>query len=158
MVIAKGLTVKLPRWDRIYFVVFLATILAVAAYAVVLFAPLIQMSSGSRKNLLADGNMRAITLSLLPVLVAGFNLMIVPRRSAPGRSAKISLGFSTVLMYLFVVAGIWSVGIFFAPSAMLITAAAVGSLVPRRERTVFAKSPQGSKSGRGGGKRNRNKG
>lgn len=141
MKIAKGFVVKLPRWDRIYFIVFLSAILAVAAYAIVLFAPLIQMSTGARKNLVMNGNTLAITVTLLPVLVAGFNLLVVPRRSVPGRSAKISLGFSTVLMYLFILAGIWSVGIFFAPAAILMTAAAVGSLVRRRGRTVFAKSP-----------------
>ena len=158
MVLAKGLVVKLPRWDRIYLVVFSATILAIAAYAVVVFAPLIQMSSGSRISLLTDGNTLAISVSLVPVLVSGLNLLVVPRRTAPSRSAKINLWISTFLMYLFVVVGIWSVGIFFFPSAVLMTAAAVASMVPRRERTVFAKSPQGSKSGRGGGKRIRNKG
>jgi hypothetical protein len=132
--------VKLPRWDRIYFVVFLATIFAVAAYAVVLFAPLIQMSSGSRKNLIAGGNILAVTVSLLPVLVVGFNLLVIPRRSAPSRSAKISLLFSTLLMYVFVVAAIWSIGIFFAPAAILMTVAAVGALLPRRKHGVIVKS------------------
>jgi hypothetical protein len=47
MVLMKGFVVKLPRWDRIYFVVFLVTIFAVAAYAVVLFVPMIQFSSSS---------------------------------------------------------------------------------------------------------------
>jgi len=140
MVLMKGFVVKLPRWDRIYFVVFLATIFAVAAYAVVLFVPMIQFSSGSRKTLFAGGNTFAVALSLLPVLVAGFNLLVVPRRSAPGMSAKISLGFSTVLMYLIVLAGIWSIGLFFAPAAILMSAAAVGALLPRRKRTVIAKS------------------
>jgi hypothetical protein len=55
-------------------------------------------------------------------------------------SAKISLGFSTVLMYLIVLAGIWSIGLFFAPAAILMSAAAVGALLPRRKRTVIAKS------------------
>jgi len=43
-------------------------------------------------------------------------------------------------MYVFVVLGIWSIGIFFAPAALLMTAAAVGALLPRRKRTVIAKS------------------
>jgi hypothetical protein len=141
MVLAKGLVVKLLRWDRIYLVVFVAAILAVAAYAVVVFAPLIHLSSGSRISLLTNGNTLAISVSLVPVLVAGFNLLVVPKRSAPGRSAKISLGFSTLLMYLFVLVAIWSVGMFFTPAAILMTAAAVASLVPRRERTVIANSP-----------------
>jgi len=130
--------VKLPRWDRIYFVVFLATILAVAVYAVLVFVPLNQGSSS--KPVLSGVNTLAIAVSLLPVLVTGFNLLVVPRRSAPGRSAKISLSFSTLLMYVFVVLGIWSIGIFFAPAALLMTAAAVGALLPRRKRTVIAKS------------------
>ena len=129
---------KLPRWDRIYFVVFLATILAVAVYAVLVFVPLNQGSSS--KPVLSGVNTLAIAVSLLPVLVTGFNLLVVPRRSAPGRSAKISLSFSTLLMYVFVVLGIWSIGIFFAPAALLMTAAAVGALLPRRKRTVIAKS------------------
>lgn len=129
---------KLPRWDRIYFVVFVATILTIAAYAVVVFAPLIQVSNGSRKNLLTDGNTFAIAVSLLPVLVAASNLLVVPSRAAPGRSAKTNLWISTILMYLFVVAGIWSIGIFFFPSAVLMTAAAVASLVPRRARALVA--------------------
>jgi len=130
--------VKLPRWDRIYFVVFLATILAVAVYAVLVFVPLNQGSSS--KPVLSGVNTLAIAVSLLPVLVTGFNLLVVPRRSAPGRSAKISISFSTLLMYVFVVLGIWSIGIFFAPAALLMTAAAVGALLPRRKRTVIAKS------------------
>ena len=162
MVLAKGLVVKLPRWDRIYFVVFLASVLAVAAYVVVLFAPLIQGTSSVEgdygKTLLANGNTLAVAVSLLPVVVAGSNLLVVPRRAAPTGSAKINLWISTVLLYLFVVLTIWSLGIFFAPSAILMTAASVASLVPRRERSVTGRSPQGSKSGRGGGKRNRNKG
>ena len=129
---------KLPRWDRIYFVVFLATILAVAVYAVLVFVPLNQGSSS--KPVLSGVNTLAIAVSLLPVLVTGFNLLVVPRRSAPGRSAKISISFSTLLMYVFVVLGIWSIGIFFAPAALLMTAAAVGALLPRRKRTVIAKS------------------
>ena len=133
---AKNLTVRLPRWDRIYFVVFLATIFAVAAYSVLVFVPLDERFSS--KPLLAGSNTLVITVSLLPVLVVGFNLLVVPRRSASGRSAKINLSFSTLLMYSFVVLAIWWIGIFFAPAAILMPAAAVGAQVPRRKRTVIA--------------------
>jgi hypothetical protein len=152
---------KLPRWDRIYFFVFFATVFAAVGFGVVLFVPLIQGTSSVdgeyRKTLLADGNTLVVIVSLIPIMLAGFTLMVVPKEGGPDKSAKINLWISTVFTYLFIAWTIWSLGILFFPTAILLTAASVGSAVRRRERTVFARSPEESKSGRGGGKRNRNK-
>jgi hypothetical protein len=155
----QSFAMKLTRWDRIYFFVFFATIFAIVGFGIVLFVPLIQDSSSVdgeyRKTLLAEGNTLLVVVSLIPIILAGFSLLLIPKEGAPDRSGKINLWISTVLIYLFVVWTIWSLGILFFPTAMLMTAASVGSAVRRRERTVSAKSADESKSGRGGGKRNR---
>ncbi|MCI0834821.1 MAG: hypothetical protein J4N66_08605 [Chloroflexi bacterium] len=154
----------LPRWDRIYFFAFSATVFAVLGYMVLLFVPLIERVSSTdgepnvhtRLTLLATGQVTPVLLSLLPVVVTAGTLLAIPRYGQPNRSGKINLWLSTVLIYVFVVISIWSVGILFAPSAILLTAAAVGSLV--RRRGPGSRTAQESKSGRGGGKRRRNRG
>lgn len=153
----------LPRWDRIYFFVVSATIFAIVAYAAVLFAPLIQIEDSvtgevTQITLLDNGQTEIVLLSLLPIALAASTLLVVPRRGVPDRGARINLWFSTFLIYVFVVLFILSNGILFIPSAILMTAAAVGSQIRRRGRRVFASAPDESKSGRGGGKRRRNKG
>ena len=151
----------LPRWDRIYFFAFFATVFAVLGYLVILFYPMMSVSSSEfegvrRRTLLATGQVTPVLISLLPVVVAAGTLVALPRDRQPGRSGKIILWLSTFLVYVFVVISIWSVGILFAPSAILLTAAAVGSMVRRRgPRSQLAQQP---KSGRGGGKRRRNRG
>ncbi|MCI0882681.1 MAG: hypothetical protein J4O05_11275, partial [Chloroflexi bacterium] len=107
-------------------------------------------------TVLATGQVTPVLLSLLPVVVTAGTLLAIPRYGQPNRSGKINLWLSTVLIYVFVVISIWSVGILFAPSAILLTAAAVGSLV--RRRGPGSRTAQESKSGRGGGKRRRNRG
>ncbi|HCI86904.1 MAG TPA: hypothetical protein DHV68_08680, partial [Dehalococcoidia bacterium] len=87
----------------------------------------------------------------------GSVLWAVPKREKPDPAAKINIWVSTFLVYVFVVMMIFVNGVLFIPTAMFMTAAAVGSQVSRRERTIFAKSPSESKSGRGGGKRRHNK-
>ena len=149
-----------PRWDRIYFFAFSATVFAALGYLVLLFVPLIEVVSlpseeVTRRTLLADGQVVPLLVSLLPVVVTAGTLLAIPRYGQPNRSGKINLWLSTVLIYVFVVISIWSVGILFAPSAILLTAAAVGSLV--RRRGPGSRTAQESKSGRGGGKRRRNK-
>ncbi|MCI0804488.1 MAG: hypothetical protein J4N96_08580 [Chloroflexi bacterium] len=151
----------LPRWDRIYFFAFFATVFAVLGYLVILFYPMMSVSSSEfegvrRRTLLATGQVTPVLLSLLPVVVTAGTLLAIPRYGQPNRSGKINLWLSTVLIYVFVVISIWSVGILFAPSAILLTAAAVGSLV--RRRGPGSRTAQESKSGRGGGKRRRNRG
>ncbi|MCH8115866.1 MAG: hypothetical protein IIB25_10330 [Chloroflexi bacterium] len=151
----------LPRWDRIYFFAFFATVFAVLGYLVILFYPMMSVSSSEfegvrRRTLLATGQVTPVLLSLLPVVVTAGTLLAIPRYGQPNRSGKINLWLSTFLVYVFVVISIWSVGILFAPSAILLTAAAVGSLV--RRRGPGSRTAQESKSGRGGGKRRRNKG
>ena len=154
----------LPRWDRIYLLAFSATVLAVLGYMVLLFVPLLSVASSEfegveRRTLLADGQVVPLLLSLLPVVLVGGTLLAIPRHGPPGWSGKINLWLTTFLMYLFVAISILSVGIVFVPSTILITAAAVGSLVRRRApRPKQAQLPRESKSGRGGGKRRRNKG
>ncbi|MCI0775189.1 MAG: hypothetical protein J4O01_06015 [Chloroflexi bacterium] len=151
----------LPRWDRIYFFAFFATVFAVLGYLVILFYPMMSVSSSEfegvrRRTVLATGQVTPVLLSLLPVVVTAGTLLAIPRYGQPNRSGKINLWLSTVLIYVFVVISIWSVGILFAPSAILLTAAAVGSLV--RRRGPGSRTAQESKSGRGGGKRRRNRG
>ena len=157
----------LPRWDRIYFFAFSATVFAVLGYMVLLFVPLmsvvtvtnvetVPIEEVTRRTLLATGQVTPVLLSLLPVVVTASTLLAIPRYGQPNRSGKINLWLSTFLVYVFVVISIWSVGILFAPSAILLTAAAVGSLV--RRRGPGSRTAQESKSGRGGGKRRRNRG
>jgi hypothetical protein len=151
----------LPRWDRIYFFVFFAMVFAVLGYVVLLVVPLIEIVSSTgeevtRRTLLADGQIVPMLVSLLPVLLAGGALLAIPRDRVPDRSGKINLWLSTFLIYVFVIISILSIGILFIPTAILITAAAVGSQVRRRPRGSEPARP--SMSGRGGGKRRRNKG
>ena len=151
----------LPRWDRIYFFAFSATVFAVLGYLVLLFVPLIEVVSSAtnevtRRTLLADGQVLPLLISLLPVVLTAGTLLAIPRDGLPSRSGKINLWLTTFLIYVFVVISILSIGILFVPSAILITAAAVGSQVRRRApRSQLAAE---SKSGRGGGKRRRRKG
>ncbi len=155
---------RLPRWDRIYFFAFFATVFAVLGYLVLLFAPLIgtfDSSSGEvvQRTLLADGQILPLLVALLPVVLVGGTLIAIPRDTLPSRSGKINLWLSTFLVYVFVAISIWSIGILFVPSAILITAAAVGSQVRRRApRSRLMDVIEEPKSGRGGGKRRRNKG
>ncbi|MCI0872342.1 MAG: hypothetical protein J4O07_11060, partial [Chloroflexi bacterium] len=75
----------LPRWDRIYFFAFSATVFAVLGYMVLLFVPLMSVVTVSvvtvtnvetvpieevtRRTLLATGQVTPVLLSLLPVVV-----------------------------------------------------------------------------------------
>ena len=150
----------LPRWDRIYFFAFSATVFAVLGYMVLLFVPLMSVVSSEfegveRRTLLADGEVVPLLVSLLPVVVTAGTLLAIPRYGQPNLSGKINLWLSTLLVYVFVILLIVSIGILFAPTAILLTAAAVGSLV--RRRGPGSQMAQESKSGRGGGKRRRNK-
>ncbi|MCH8230801.1 MAG: hypothetical protein IIA53_10765 [Chloroflexi bacterium] len=151
---------RLPRWDRIYFFAFSATVFAVLGYMVLLFVPLMSVVSSEfegveRRTLLADGEVVPLLVSLLPVVVTAGTLLAIPRYGQPNRSGKINLWLSTLLVYVFVILLIVSIGILFAPTAILLTAAAVGSLV--RRRGPGSQMAQESKTGRGGGKRRRNK-
>ncbi len=150
-----------PRWDRIYFFVFFAMVFAVMGYVVLLVVPLIEIVSSTseevtRRTLLADGQIVPLLVSLLPVVLVGGALLAIPRDGVPDRSGKINLWLSTLLIYVFVIISIMSIGILFIPTAILITAAAVGSQVGRRPGR--SKPARPSMSGRGGGKRRRNKG
>lgn len=165
--LVQSIAMTLPRWDRIFYLSFLATVLAVLAYMVILFVPLISVSSSEfegteQRTLLADGQVTPLLLSLLPVLITAATLLAVPRYHQPDRAAKINLWLSTILVYAFVVISIWSVGILFVFSAILLTSAAVGAQVrrrgPRAQYVPDARSTQESKTGPGGGKRRRNKG
>jgi hypothetical protein len=155
-----------PRWDRIYLFAFSATAFAVLAYLAMLFVPLVEVVTVtnvettpievvSRRTLLADGQLTSLLLSLVPVVLTAGTLLAIPRDAQPTRSGKINLWLSTFLVYAFVVISIYVVGLLFVPSAILMTAAAVGSQVRRRGRRQ--RPPQESMSGRGGGKRRRNK-
>ena len=161
------LAMSLPRWDRIYFFAFLATVFAALGYLVLLFVPLVEveyvtnvdgllMEEVTRRTLPADGEVLPLLVSLLPVVLTGGMLLVIPRDGAPDRSGKIILWLSTFLIYVFVVILILSIGMLFVPAAILITAAAVGSQV--RRRGARSQLAQESKSGRGGGKSWRNNG
>jgi hypothetical protein len=151
------------QWDRIYFFVFAATAFAVASFTGLFVLPLVQLTDLETGEivdvtLLADGQTNILLLSVLPVALAGSALLVVPKDGIPDTAAKINLWVSTFLIYVFVVLFIFINGILFIPTAIMMTAAAVGSMVRRRNRTIYAISPAESKSGRGGGKRRRNKG
>ena len=153
-----------PHWDRIYVFAFSATVFAVLGYLFLLFVPVIEIAGSAngettRRTLLADGQTVPLLVSLLPVVLVGGTLLAIPRHGPPNWSGKINLWLTTFLLYIFVAISILSVGILFVPSAILITAAAVGSMVRRRAPgPKQAQLPQESKSGRGGGKRRRNRG
>lgn len=140
-------------------------VFAVLAYVVLLVVPLIEIveevpagesQEATQLTLLADGQVLPLVISLLPVILTGGALLVIPKEGVPDRSGKINLWLSTFLIYVFVVISILSVGILFIPSAILITAAAVGSQV--RRRTGSRDQAPGSKTGRGGGKRGRDRG
>lgn len=154
----------LPRWDRIYYFAFFATVFSVLAYLVILFYPVMSVSSSEfegvrRRTLLATGQVTPVLISLLPVVVAAGTLLALPRDRQPGRSGKINLWLSTFLVYVFMVVSIWSVGFLFVIPAIFLTAAAVAAQIRRRGPLASqAQGAQASKSGRGGGKRRRSKG
>ena len=154
---------KLPRWDRNYYFVVFAAFSAAIAYLILLFVPLTETvytdsAEVVRGTLLAEGEVLPLLFSLVPLAVAGGALLVVPKSGATDRTVRANLWLSTFVTYVFIVLAIFSVGILFVPSAIFMTAAAVGSQVRRRESRVFAGSPGESKSGLGGGKRRRNKG
>ena len=73
-----------PRWDRIYFFAFSATVFAVLGYLVILFYPMMSVSSSEfegvrRRTLLATGQVTPVRLSLLPVVVTASTLLALPR-------------------------------------------------------------------------------
>jgi hypothetical protein len=153
---------KMPRWDRIYFFTFTATAFAAASFAALFVLPIVEVTNIEtgdivNKTIWGDGQTKLVLVSILPVILSGSALLVVPKYDLPDRAAKINLWISTFLIYVFVILFIFVNGILFIPTAILMTAAAVGSQVQRRERKIFAKSPEESKSGLGGGKRNRNK-
>ncbi|MCH7972115.1 MAG: hypothetical protein IH960_13920, partial [Chloroflexi bacterium] len=93
---------RLPRWDRIYFFAFSATVFAVLGYMVLLFVPLMSVVSSEfegveRRTLLADGEVVPLLVSLLPVVVTAGTLLAIPRYGQPNRSGKINLWLSTLL-------------------------------------------------------------
>ena len=154
---------KTRRWDRIYVFVFSATAFATLSVASLFAVPLVETTNVEtgeivRTTLAADGQYQLILVSLLPVFLSGSALWVIPKDGIPDKAAKINLWVATFLIYVFVVLFILSNGILFFPTAILMTAAAVGSQVRRRKRTIFAELPTESKTGLGGGKRRRNKG
>jgi hypothetical protein len=153
---------KMPGWDRIYFFVYIGFLFALLGFASLFVIPISEIENPETgeivsKTFLENGQIGLLLLSLLPAALAGSVLLVVPRDSQPDKTAKINIWVSTFLIYVFVVSFIFVNGILFVPTAILMTAAAVGSQVRRRERRVFARPGEGSKSGRGGGKRRRNK-
>ena len=151
----------LPRWDRIYYFVFLATILAVLSYVIILAGPLIEVVNPTngltaRRTLLADGQTGLVLMSLIPLAICASSLIAVPRGGIPDRVAKINLWISTIIIYVFIVLFIFTNGILFIPTGIMMTAAAVGSQIRRRiPQTLVV---QVTTAGRGGGKRRRNRG
>jgi hypothetical protein len=64
---------------------------------------------------------------------------------------------STIAVYVFVILFIFVNGILFLPTAIMLTASAVGSHVRRREGDSPVKASTGEFSGGGGGKKSRNR-
>jgi hypothetical protein len=154
---------KMPRWDRIYFFAFSAASFAVASFLMLLIVPTVELENVEtgeivRRTLFASGETGLLLLSSFPVILAINALFVVPKNGLPNKSAKINLWISLFALYVFIALQLQQASILFTPTAILMTAAAVGASIRRRQRRVFAKAPVESKSGRGGGKRRRNKG
>jgi hypothetical protein len=154
---------RVTKWDRIYLFMFAATALAVVGFIVLLVAPtleVINLETGeiSHRTRLSNGQSGLLLLYLLPIFLAGSALLASPRRNQPDKASKINIWLSLAALYLFIGLQIQYAGIVYVPAVIMMTAAAVGSMVSRKGRQGFASSETGSKSGRGGGKRRRNKG
>ena len=154
---------RVTKWDRIYLFMFAATVLAVVAFMVLLVVPTLEvfnLETGeiSRRTLLSDGQSGLLLLYLLPIFLAGSAMIASPRHNQPDKASKINIWLSLAALYLFIGLQIEYAGIVYVPTVIMMTAAAVGSMVGRKGRRGFAGSEAGSKSGRGGGKRRRNKG
>ncbi len=146
------LTMKLPSWDRIYFFVFMATVFAAVSYVSMLMLPLVELQDPESAEvttvtLLADGQTQLLLLCLLPIVLSVSALLATPRHHQPDRAGKVNIWVSTILVYVFVILFIFVSGILFLPTAIMLTAAAVGSHAKRREASA------GDFSGRGNGKR-----
>ena len=146
------LNMKLPYWDRIYFFVFMATVFAAVSYVSMLMLPLVELQDPESAEvttvtLLADGQTQLLLLCLLPIVLSVSALLATPRHHQPDRAGKGNIWISTILVYVFVILFIFVSGILFLPTAIMLTAAAVGSHVRRREASAR------DFSGRGNGKR-----
>ena len=146
------LTMKLPSWDRIYFFVFMATVFAAVSYVSILMLPLVELQDPESAEvatvtLLADGQTQLLLLCLLPIVLSVSALLATPRHHQPDRAGKVNIWISTILVYVFVILFIFVSGILFLPTAIMLTAAAVGSHVRRREASAR------EFSGRGDGKK-----
>ena len=109
-------------------------------------------------TLLADGQTQLLLLCLVPILLSVSALLATPRHHQPERAGKVNIWMSTIAVYVFVILFIFVNGILFLPTAIMLTAAAVGSHVRRpREGYSPAKASAELSSGRGGGKRSRNR-
>ena len=135
------LNMKLPYWDRIYFFVFMATVLAAVSYVSMLMLPLVELQDPESAEvttvtLLADGQTQLLLLCLLPIVLSVSALLATPRHHQPDRAGKVNIWVSTILVYVFVILFIFVSGILFLPTAIMLTAAAVGSHVRRREASA----------------------
>ena len=149
-------TMKLPSWDRVYFFVFMATVFATVSYVSILMLPLVELQDPESAEvatvtLLADGQTRLLLLCLLPLVLSVSALLATPRHRQPDRAGKVNIWISTILVYVFIILFIFVSGILFLPTAIMLTAAGVGSHIRRREAKVSA----GKFSGRGAGKTSR---
>ena len=149
-------TMKLPSWDRVYFFVFMATVFATVSYVSILMLPFVELQDPESAEvatvtLLADGQTQLLLLCLLPIVLSVSALLATPRHHQPDRAGKVNIWISTILVYVFIILFIFVSGILFLPTAIMLTAAGVGSHVRRRE----AKVPAGEFSGRGAGKTSR---
>ena len=154
---------KVTKWDRIYLFLFVATLLSVAGFMVLLVVPTLEVfdfetGESSYRTLLSDGQSGLLLLYLLPIFLAGSAMLASPRYKEPDKAAKINIWLSLAALYLFIGLQIEYAGIVFVPTVVMMTAAAVASMVSRKGRRGLVGSEAESKSGRGGGKRRRNKG
>ena len=154
---------RVPKWDRIYLFLFAATMLAVVGFVVLLLVPTLEVfdletGETSYRTLLSDGQSGLLLFYLLPIFLASSTLFASPRQSKPDKPGKINIWVSLAALYLFIGLQIEYAGIVFVPTVAMMTAAAVGSMVGRKGRRGLVGSEAESKSGRGGGKRRRNKG
>ena len=154
------LTMKLPSWDRIYFFAFMATVFAGVSYVSMLVLPLVQLDDPESPEvvtvtLLADGQTHLLLLCLLPAVLSVSALLATPRHHQPDRASKVNIWISTILVYVFIILFIFVSGILFLPTAIMLTAAGVGSHVRRREAYSTVKASAGDFSGHRDGKKRR---
>ena len=122
--------------DPIFVLLAVAHVLSLAAGVFLALGPVYQGVSVSPSNpytasttasLIAVNGLRVLPLLLLPVVVTAAMLLTSIRGREWSGVGKVLLWVSAVLLLLFCVAGVYSIGVFYVPSALLVIAAAIAA-------------------------------